>query len=154
DISSRIFSLTQKDGSGGVCVLSAIGTISSVTLYQAASSGGTATYEGQFDILSLRGSFLLSEGGGGGGSQKSRTGGLSILLTGSDGRILGGCVAGSLIAGSPVQVIAGSFRSGIINKEGKVSSTAADARPLNMNLSGGGEDGGGGGGSSSGGSPS
>lgn len=43
---------------------------------------------------------MLSDVGG----QKSRTGGLSTTLAGPDGRVFGGCVAGLLIAASPVQV--------------------------------------------------
>ncbi|XP_018683585.2 AT-hook motif nuclear-localized protein 10 isoform X2 [Musa acuminata AAA Group] len=61
--------------------------------------------EGRFEILSLSGSFLLSESGG----QRSRTGGLSVSLAGPDGRVLGGGVAGLLMAASPVQVVMGSF---------------------------------------------
>ena len=56
--------------------------------------------QGRFEILSLSGSFLLTEVGG----QRSRTGGLSVSLAGPDGRVLGGCVAGLLTAASPVQV--------------------------------------------------
>lgn len=56
--------------------------------------------QGRFEILSLSGSFLLSESGG----QRSRTGGLSVSLSGPDGRVLGGGVAGLLTAASPVQV--------------------------------------------------
>lgn len=56
--------------------------------------------QGRFEILSLSGSFLLSESGG----QRSRTGGLSVSLAGPDGRVLGGGVAGLLMAASPVQV--------------------------------------------------
>lgn len=56
--------------------------------------------QGRFEILTLSGSYLLSESGG----QRSRTGGLSVSLAGSDGRILGGGVAGLLIAASPIQV--------------------------------------------------
>ncbi|KAK3002464.1 hypothetical protein RJ639_022104 [Escallonia herrerae] len=104
DVSSKIMSFSQH-GPRAVCVLSANGAISNVTLRQAATSGGTATYEGRFDILSLSGSFLLSEVGG----HRSRTGGLSVSLAGPDGRVLGGCVAGLLTAASPVQVIVGSF---------------------------------------------
>lgn len=104
DVSSKIMAFSQN-GPRAVCILSANGAISNVTLHQAATSGGTATYEGRFDILSLSGSFLLSEVGG----QRSRTGGLSVSLSGPDGRVLGGCVAGLLIAASPVQVIVGSF---------------------------------------------
>ncbi|KAK6160872.1 hypothetical protein DH2020_004253 [Rehmannia glutinosa] len=61
--------------------------------------------EGRFDILSLSGSFILSEDAG----HKSRTGGLSIALAGPDGRVMGGSVAGLLIAASPSQVVVGSF---------------------------------------------
>lgn len=60
----------------------------------------TFCFQGRFEILSLSGSFLLSENGG----QRSRTGGLSVSLSGPDGRVLGGGVAGLLTAGSPVQV--------------------------------------------------
>ncbi|XVE94364.1 hypothetical protein REPUB_Repub02eG0002500 [Reevesia pubescens] len=104
DVSSKIISFSQH-GPKAVCILSANGAISNVTLRQAATSGGTVTYEGRFEILSLSGSFLLSENGG----QRSRTGGLSVSLSGPDGRVLGGGVAGLLTAASPVQVVVGSF---------------------------------------------
>ena len=42
---------------------------------------------------------LLEDGG-----QRSRTGGLSVTLAGSDGHVLGGGVAGILTAAAPVQV--------------------------------------------------
>ncbi|KAH6768286.1 AT hook motif DNA-binding family protein [Perilla frutescens var. frutescens] len=104
DVSSKVVAFSQN-GPRAVCILSANGVISNVTLRQAATSGGTATFEGRFDILSLSGSFMLSDVGG----HKSRTGGLSTTLAGPDGRVFGGCVAGLLIAASPVQVIVGSF---------------------------------------------
>ncbi|WOL19502.1 AT-hook motif nuclear-localized protein 10 [Canna indica] len=104
DVSSKIMSFSHH-GPRAICILSANGAISNVTLRQAATSGGTVTYEGRFEILSLSGSFLLSESGG----QRSRTGGLSVSLAGPDGRVLGGGVAGMLTAASPVQVVVGSF---------------------------------------------
>ncbi|KAJ7967007.1 AT-hook motif nuclear-localized protein [Quillaja saponaria] len=104
DVSSKIMSFSQH-GPRAVCILSANGAISNVTLRQPATSGGTVTYEGRFEILSLSGSFLLSENCG----QRSRTGGLSVSLSGPDGRVLGGGVAGLLTAASPVQVVVGSF---------------------------------------------
>ncbi|CAL9054028.1 AT-hook motif nuclear-localized protein 10-like isoform X2 [Musa acuminata AAA Group] len=104
DVFSKIMSFSQH-GSRAICILSANGAISNVTLRQPATSGGTVTYEGRFEILSLSGSFLLSESGG----QRSRTGGLSVSLAGPDGRVLGGGVAGLLMAASPVQVVMGSF---------------------------------------------
>jgi predicted DNA-binding protein with PD1-like motif len=57
--------------------------------------------QGRFEIISLSGSFLLSGNNG----NRSRTGGLSVSLAGSDGRVLGGGVAGMLMAASPVQVL-------------------------------------------------
>ncbi|XP_010927318.1 AT-hook motif nuclear-localized protein 10 [Elaeis guineensis] len=104
DVASKIMAFSQQ-GPRAVCILSANGAVSNVTLRQAATSGGTVTYEGRFEILSLSGSFLLSENGG----QRSRTGGLSVCLAGPDGRVLGGGVAGLLTAASTIQVIAGSF---------------------------------------------
>ncbi|WOK94146.1 hypothetical protein Cni_G02848 [Canna indica] len=104
DVSSKIMSFSQH-GSRAICILSANGAVSNVTLRQPATSGGIVTYEGRFEILSLSGSFLLSESDG----QRSRTGGLSVSLAGPDGRVLGGGVAGLLLAASPVQVILGSF---------------------------------------------
>ncbi|KAL6655338.1 hypothetical protein ACP70R_006164 [Stipagrostis hirtigluma subsp. patula] len=104
DVSAKIMSFSQH-GMRAVCILSANGAISNVTLRQSATSGGTVTYEGRFEILSLSGSFLLSENGG----HRSRTGGLSVSLAGPDGRVLGGGVAGLLTAASPVQVVVGSF---------------------------------------------
>uniref|UniRef100_A0A0E0R2S8 AT-hook motif nuclear-localized protein n=1 Tax=Oryza rufipogon TaxID=4529 RepID=A0A0E0R2S8_ORYRU len=61
--------------------------------------------QGRFEIISLSGSFLLAEDG----DTRSRTGGLSVALAGSDGRVLGGCVAGMLMAATPVQVVVASF---------------------------------------------
>ena len=56
--------------------------------------------QGRFEILSLSGSFLPMESG----NIYGRTGGLSVSLAGPDGRVIGGGVAGLLMAASPVQV--------------------------------------------------
>eukprot|EP01018_Ginkgo_biloba_P021794 Gb_26094 [translate_table: standard] len=94
-----------QHGPWAVCVLSANGAISNVALRQPAISGGTVTYEGRFEILSLSGSFLLTDVGG----ARNRTGGLCVSLAGPDGRVIGGGVAGLLMAASPVQVVVGTF---------------------------------------------
>lgn len=44
DVSSKIMAFSQN-GPRTVCILSANGAVSNVTLRQAATSGGTATYE-------------------------------------------------------------------------------------------------------------
>ncbi|KAK9292051.1 hypothetical protein L1049_020005 [Liquidambar formosana] len=71
-------------------------------LRQPATSGGSITYEGRFEILSLSGSYVRTELGG-------RTGGLSVCLSSTDGQIVGGGVGGPLKAAGPVQVIVGTF---------------------------------------------
>jgi len=63
------------------------------------------TYEGRFELLSLSGSFMPTENGG----TRSRSGGMSVSLASPDGRVVGGGVAGLLVAASPVQVVVGSF---------------------------------------------
>ncbi|KAL1531223.1 AT hook motif DNA-binding family protein [Salvia divinorum] len=118
DIASKIMAFTQQ-GPRTVCILSANGAICNVTLHHPAMSGGTVKYEGRFEIISLSGSFLLSESNG----TCSRTGGLSISLAGSDGKVLGGGVAGMLNAASPVQIVVGSFIA-----EGKKSKIGASPR--------------------------
>lgn len=56
--------------------------------------------QGRFEILCLSGSYMMTDNGG----SRSRTGGLSISLSNTDGRVIGGSVAGVLVAATPVQV--------------------------------------------------
>ncbi|KAJ0716677.1 putative AT-hook motif nuclear-localized protein [Helianthus annuus] len=143
DIASKMTAFSQQ-GPRTVCILSANGAISNVTLRQPAMSGGTVTYEGRFEIISLSGSFLLTDSDG---NQSSRSSGLSVSLAGSDGRVLGGGVAGSLVAATPVQVVVGSF----ITDAKKPKSSSGPTTPATNMLNFG--SGGGGGGSVPGASP-
>ncbi|KAI3822154.1 hypothetical protein L1987_09736 [Smallanthus sonchifolius] len=108
DVTMKVISFSQQ-GPRAICILFANGVISSVTLRQPDSSGGTLTYEGRFEILSLGGSFIPSENGG----IRNRSGGMSVSLSSPDGRVVGGSVAGLLVAASPVQIIVGSFLTGV-----------------------------------------
>ncbi|XWS55946.1 hypothetical protein CRYUN_Cryun09bG0043600 [Craigia yunnanensis] len=129
DVAGKILSLSQK-GPRGICILSANGAVSNVTIRQPGSSGGILTYEGRFEILSLTGSFTVSDTGG----VKCRTGGLSVSLAGPDGRVIGGGLAGILEAASPIQIVVGSFMPNGYKvhkrkhyREHTVASTVADA---------------------------
>uniref|UniRef100_A0A1D1XLW4 AT-hook motif nuclear-localized protein n=1 Tax=Anthurium amnicola TaxID=1678845 RepID=A0A1D1XLW4_9ARAE len=131
DIASKIMSFSQQ-GSRAICVLSANGAVSTVTLRQPATSGGAVTYEGRFEILGLFGSYLPCDDGG----SCSWRGDLSISLSSPDGRVIGGGIGdgigGMLIAASPVQVVVGSFTCGgtkakINPKAGPDSSSEAVA---------------------------
>ncbi|XP_042402508.1 AT-hook motif nuclear-localized protein 10-like isoform X1 [Zingiber officinale] len=122
DVSAKIMEFSQQSRRA-ICVLSANGAIANASLRQISTSGGTVTYEGRFEVLSLSGSLLLSHSGG----QQSRTGGLSVSLAGPDGHVIGGGVAGVLIAASPMQVIVGSFTS-----EGKKETGHSGAKDFEM----------------------
>lgn len=104
DIASKILLFAQQRPRA-LCIMSAHGTVSAVTLTQPESSQDSVTYEGRFQILCLSGSYLLSEEGG----PRDRTGGLSISVCSPDGHVIGGAVGGRLIAASLVQVIVCSF---------------------------------------------
>ncbi|MQL98187.1 hypothetical protein Taro_030899, partial [Colocasia esculenta] len=106
DVVQEIMSFVQQQRRA-VCIISASGTISSATLRQPAMSGGHVTYEGHFDIVSLSGSFLLTETGG----SYSRTGALSVCFANTQNTI-GGGVSGPLMAAGTVQIFAGSFSVG------------------------------------------
>ncbi|PON75286.1 PPC domain containing protein, partial [Trema orientale] len=96
DVVSRI--LSSQKGPRAVCILSATGVVSSVTIRH--TSGGL------FEILSLSGSFVF--GALSGSHRKNGT--LSVLLAKPDGGVFGGGVVGSLLAAGPIQLIVGSFK--------------------------------------------
>ncbi|KAG6466087.1 hypothetical protein ZIOFF_076117 [Zingiber officinale] len=85
-----------------------------------------AVGEGRFEILCLSGSCMMTDNGG----SRSRTRGLSISLSNTDGRVIGGGVAGVLIATTPVQVIVGSF----IYTEPKAKNKAKAGRETNRDI--------------------
>lgn len=124
DVTMKIMTFSQQ-GSRAICILSAIGMISNVTLRQPTSSGGTLTYEGRFEILSLSGSYMPNGHGG----TKGRSGGMSVSLASPEGRVMGGGLAGLLIAAGPVQVVVGSFLLGH-QQEQKPKKPRTDPTPV------------------------
>lgn len=86
----------------GVCIMSGTGNVTNVNLRQPASPGAIATLHGRFEILSLAGSFLPPPA-------PPAASGLTIYLAGGQGQVVGGCVAGSLMASGPVVIMAASF---------------------------------------------
>lgn len=86
----------------GVCVLSASGTVTNVTLRQPSAPGAVMALHGRLEILSLTGAFLP-------GPAPPGATGLTIYLAGGQGQVVGGSVVGSLVASGPVMVIASTF---------------------------------------------
>ncbi|KAG6399210.1 hypothetical protein SASPL_140686 [Salvia splendens] len=102
DIVSKIIAFT-KEGSWKdetVVILSATGSISSVYI---GYNGNSVIRIGQYDILSLKGSFTVSK------SKVCQTEGLMVSLAETDNSVFGGSVHGMLIAATPIQVVVGSF---------------------------------------------
>uniref|UniRef100_A0A1J3IKD7 AT-hook motif nuclear-localized protein n=1 Tax=Noccaea caerulescens TaxID=107243 RepID=A0A1J3IKD7_NOCCA len=103
DIVAKVLSFSQQRPRA-LCIMSGTGTVASVTLCESGSSVPTRFLQGPFEMLSLGGSYLVNEEGG----PKSRTGGISVSLSSSNGFVIGGGV-GTLIAATLVQVVACSF---------------------------------------------
>ncbi|KAL2549155.1 AT-hook motif nuclear-localized protein 20 [Forsythia ovata] len=101
DVAESIAQFARKR-QRGVCVLSANGTVTNVTIRQPSAPGAVMALHGRFEILSLTGSFLP-------GPAPPGSTGLTIYLAGGQGQVVGGSVVGSLVAAGPVMVIASTF---------------------------------------------
>ncbi|CAA2969156.1 AT-hook motif nuclear-localized 16 [Olea europaea subsp. europaea] len=93
----------------GICVLSATGCVTNVTLRQPSSSGSIVTLHGRFEILSLLGSILPPP-------SPPLVTGLTIYLTGTQGQVVGGNVVGTLVASGPVIVMAATFMNATFDR--------------------------------------
>ncbi|KAG2324952.1 hypothetical protein Bca4012_039444 [Brassica carinata] len=102
DVAESLNAFSRRRGRG-VSVLSGSGLVTNVTLRQHAASGGVVSLRGQFEILSMCGAFLPTSG------SPAAAAGLTIYLAGAQGQVLGGGVAGPLIASGPVTIIAATF---------------------------------------------
>ncbi|KAG6513088.1 AT-hook motif nuclear-localized protein 27-like [Zingiber officinale] len=96
----------------GISVLSGVGSVTNVALRQpGASPPGSvvATLRGRFEILSLTGTVLPPPAPPG-------AGGLSIFLAGGQGQVIGGSVAGPLVATAPVVLMVASFANAVYER--------------------------------------
>ncbi|OAY75910.1 AT-hook motif nuclear-localized protein 17 [Ananas comosus] len=84
----------------GLCVLAASGPVDGVTLRGAA---GAVALRGRFNILSVSAAFLPPPAAGAGGLS------VSVAVAGPQGRVVGGVVAGPLVAAGTVVVVAAAF---------------------------------------------
>lgn len=115
DIVDSVSNYARRRGRG-VCVLSGTGAVTNVTLRQppaaaaaGAASGGVITLHGRFEILSLTGTSLPPPAPPG-------AGGLTIYLAGGQGQVVGGSVAGPLMASGPVVLMAASFANAVYDR--------------------------------------
>ncbi|KQK19955.1 AT-hook motif nuclear-localized protein 18 [Brachypodium distachyon] len=120
----------------GVCVLSATGSVAGISVRQPGGGGGSngngnggvVSIAGRFDILTLSGSFLPQP------APPSATG-LTVYVSGGSGQVVGGAVAGALVAtGGPVVIMAASFGNASYERlpldDEPPQSAAPDLAPL------------------------
>ncbi|XP_051144000.1 AT-hook motif nuclear-localized protein 22-like [Andrographis paniculata] len=93
----------------GVCVLSANGAVSNVTIRQPSAPGAVVTLHGRFEIMSLSGSFLPPPA-------PPSASALTIYLSGGQGQVMGGTVVGPLLASGPVVIMAASFGNAVYER--------------------------------------
>ncbi|KAF8411375.1 hypothetical protein HHK36_003924 [Tetracentron sinense] len=94
----------------GLCVLTGSGAVANVTLRQPSTTttpGATVTFHGRFDILSISATFIPPSSSS--SPIPSSANGCSISLVSPQGQILGGSVAGSLLAAGTVVLVAASI---------------------------------------------
>ncbi|KAE8668281.1 AT-hook motif nuclear-localized protein 25 [Hibiscus syriacus] len=109
DIVDSVATYARRRGRG-VCVLSGTGAVTNVILRQpAAPSGSVITLHGRFEILSLTGTSLPP-------TALPGAGGLTIYLAGGQGQVVGGSVAGPLMASGPVVLMAASFDNAVYDR--------------------------------------
>ncbi|XP_030542690.1 AT-hook motif nuclear-localized protein 28 [Rhodamnia argentea] len=92
----------------GLCVLAGSGAVANFTLRHPSASppGATVTFHGRFDILSISATFVAPQAAS---STFFVPDGFKISVAGPQGQMLGGCVAGPLVAAGPVFVVAATF---------------------------------------------
>jgi predicted DNA-binding protein with PD1-like motif len=108
DVSGALAGFARRRGLG-VCVVAGTGAVADVSLRHpsSAAEGGAATvFRGRHEILSISATYLPASMS----AAASRAfGSLSVALAGPRGQILGGAVAGPLVAASTVMVVAATF---------------------------------------------
>ncbi|TMW99362.1 hypothetical protein EJD97_002697 [Solanum chilense] len=137
DVAESIAQFARKR-QRGVCVLSATGTVTNVTLRQPSAPGAVMALHGRFEILSLTGAFLP-------GPAPPGSTGLTIYLAGGQGQVVGGSVVGSLVASGPVMVIASTFSNATYERLPLEEEEEGGGPAAQGQLGGGGGGGGGGG---------
>ncbi|KAG7597022.1 PPC domain [Arabidopsis suecica] len=95
----------------GFCVLSGSGSVADVTLRQPspAAPGSTITFHGKFDLLSVSATFLPPPPRTSLSPPFSNF--FTVSLAGPQGQVIGGFVAGPLVAAGAVYVVATSFNN-------------------------------------------
>uniref|UniRef100_A0A0E0LVZ2 AT-hook motif nuclear-localized protein n=1 Tax=Oryza punctata TaxID=4537 RepID=A0A0E0LVZ2_ORYPU len=140
DVAGALAGFARRRGLG-ICVLAGTGAVANVSLRHplpsaAAEIGGggaaVVVFHGRYEILSISATFLPPAMAA--AAPRAALGGLSISLAGPHGQIVGGAVAGPLIAATTVVIVAAAFTSPTFHRlpaedddaPASVSSSGAD----------------------------
>ncbi|EEC83748.1 hypothetical protein OsI_29612 [Oryza sativa Indica Group] len=119
DVAGALAGYARRRGLG-ICVLAGTGAVANVSLRHPLPSGAAAeiggggaaavvVFHGRYEILSISATFLPPAMAA--AAPRAALGGLSISLAGPHGQIVGGAVAGPLVAATTVVVVAAAFAS-------------------------------------------
>ncbi|KAG6485655.1 AT-hook motif nuclear-localized protein 29-like [Zingiber officinale] len=125
DVVGSVTEYARRRGRG-VSVLSGYGAVSDVALRQPQAASATVL-RGRFEILSLTGTVLPPPAPPG-------AGGLSVFLAGGQGQVVGGCMAGPLMAAGRVVLTAATFSNAVYERlpvETNEDTSAGDRNPTN-----------------------
>lgn len=103
DILDSVFDLARRRRAG-ISVISGSGSVANVSLRHPTVQTSSIVLSGRFEILSLAGTFLPNAG-------SSRASPFTVSLAGAQGQVIGGVVAGPLVAAGTVVVTAAGFAS-------------------------------------------
>ncbi|KAE9593098.1 putative PPC domain-containing protein [Lupinus albus] len=97
NVVTKIISIFEEMSPETVTVLSATGQVSTVVIF---GFGGTVTYKGNFDILSLCGQCMCTKVSN---SEEGKNVMLASSLSAPDGNVFGGVLESAMIAATPVE---------------------------------------------------
>ncbi|KAH0460605.1 hypothetical protein IEQ34_011268 [Dendrobium chrysotoxum] len=120
DVAETIAAFARGCRIFGVCVLSACGRIAAAVLWEATPYPSTLTFQGSFDLLSMTATFLP-------GRSK---GSLAVTLAGPQGQVMGGEVAGPVVAAGNVIVVAATFASPAFRSFDAINNSLASMLPV------------------------
>ncbi|TYJ18320.1 hypothetical protein E1A91_A09G115600v1 [Gossypium mustelinum] len=105
DVIENIINFARRNHVG-VSIISSTGFVSDVILRYSSSQGAPYRFAGAFGILSLSGSFFADHS-----TTSTPCSSFNIILSGGQTQLLGGIVAGKVMAATPVTVVLLTFAS-------------------------------------------
>ncbi|CAL5001607.1 unnamed protein product [Urochloa decumbens] len=113
DVARALAGFARRRGLG-ICVLAGTGAVADVSLRHPSPSSSlspadVAVFRGRYEILSISATFLAPSMAAAAAPARAAARDLSVSLAGPHGQIVGGAVAGPLVAATTVVILAAAF---------------------------------------------